>query len=44
MGVIVTDGVMDKFEPVRCEPYCELRLEDPPGVKVAPPGNDERTA
>lgn len=40
VGVIVTDGVMVKFDPVRVCPN-ELR-GGPPAVSVAPPGNDDR--
>ena len=41
VGVIVTDGVMVKFELVLECPN-ELRWGGPPGISVAPPGNDER--
>lgn len=41
VGVIVTDGVIVRFDPVRDIPIFELRCDDPPGVNVAPPGNDD---
>lgn len=50
VGVIVTDGVMVRFDPVRPEwipvtpppPIPEDDLCGGPGVNVAPPGNEER--
>lgn len=42
VGVIVTDGVIVKFELVLDDPPNDVRSGGPPGVNVAPPGNDER--
>lgn len=42
VGVIVTDGVIVKFEPVLDWPYGERCDGGAPAVKVAPPGSDER--
>lgn len=40
VGVIVTDGVIVRFGPVRGRPEL-LRIGGPPGVKVAPPGKED---
>lgn len=44
VGVIVTEGVIDKFEDdlpsMTVLPWINGVLEDVPVVKVAPPGND----
>lgn len=37
--MIVTDGVIVKFEPVLMDPM--LLRDIPPAVKVAPPGKDD---
>lgn len=42
VGVIVTDGVIVKFEPVRDWPYGDRCDGGAPAVNVAPPGRDER--
>lgn len=41
VGVIVTDGVMERLLPVR-DWFIPLRFGEPPAVKTAPPGNDDR--
>lgn len=42
VGVMVTDGVIVKLEPVLDWPYDDRCEGGPPGVNVAPPGNDDR--
>lgn len=42
VGVIVTDGVIVKFDPVRGKILLFRSDDDPPGVKVAPPGREDR--
>jgi hypothetical protein len=44
VGVMVTDGVMDKFEDERpsrtCLPWMKGARDEVPVVRVAPPGSD----
>ena len=40
VGVIVTDGVIVRFGPVRGKPELFVR-NGPPGVNVAPPGKED---
>lgn len=42
VGVIVTDGVIVRFDPVLGRILLLRSDDDPPGVRVAPPGKDER--
>lgn len=42
VGVIVTDGVIVRLDPVLPSILLLRSEDDPPAVKVAPPGSDDR--